>query len=62
VAHAIHVHHLDPGSEMIRREITTQLQLNAYLPATLADVAAVGGDQPALAAELDRDHYAGMPP
>src|SRR4051812_17499661 len=61
-AHAIHVYHLDPTNEMIRREITTRLQLGAYLPAILADVSSVGDDQPALAAELDRDHYAGMPP
>ena len=60
-AHAIHIHHLDPGNEIIRREITTRLQLSAFLPAILADVASVGGDQPALSTELDRDHYSGMP-
>ena len=41
---------------MIRREITTRLQLWAFVPAIMADVSSVGGDEPALSTELDRDH------
>ncbi len=59
---AFHLHHLDPGHGPIRRELTTRLKLDAYVPAIMADVAAVGSSQPALAAELDARHYAGQPP
>jgi hypothetical protein len=60
--HAIHLHHLDPGNEAIRREIVTKLGLSQFLPAIRADVAGVEGDQPSLAQELDRQHYRGLPP
>ncbi len=61
-AYAIHLHHVDPGYEPIRQEIVTRLGQRALAPAIKADVAAVAGDQPALAQELDAQHYAGMPP
>ncbi len=61
-AYAIHLHHVDPGYEPIRQEIVTRLGQRALVPAIKADVAAVAGDQPALAQELDAQHYAGMPP
>lgn len=60
--YAIHLHHLDPGNEVIRREIVTKLGLQQYLPAIRADVAGVAGDQPSLAQELDLAHYRGLPP
>ncbi|MDG2991733.1 DUF499 domain-containing protein [Candidatus Synechococcus calcipolaris G9] len=60
--HAIHLHHLDPGEENIRREITTKLELKEYLPAIRSDVATVGEEEPALAEELDQAHYRGLHP
>lgn len=60
--YAIHLHHLDPGNENIRREILTKLGLNQYLPAIRSDVAGVEGDQPSLAQELDEAHYKGLLP
>jgi len=60
--HAIHLHHLGPDNEGIRREITTRLGLNQFLPAIRADVAGVEGDQPALAQTLDTQQYGGLPP
>lgn len=60
--YAIHLHHLNPGNEAIRREIVTKLELQQFLPAIRADVAGVEGDQPALAQDLDRQHYQGLLP
>lgn len=60
--YAIHLHHLNPGNELIRREITAKLDLGAFLPAIRADVAGVEGDQPALAQEIDTQHYRGLLP
>jgi predicted AAA+ superfamily ATPase len=61
-AYAIHLHHLDPGYEPIRQEIVTRLGQRQFVPAMKADVAAVEGDQPALAQDLDATHYRGLPP
>jgi hypothetical protein len=61
-ASAIHLHHLDPGYEPIRQEIVTRLGQRQFVPAIKADVAAVEGDQPALAQEMDAAHYHGLPP
>jgi len=61
-AYAIHPHHIDPGVQSIRDEITTRLSQGAYTPALATDVAAVPGSPPATAQQLDRDNYAGQPP
>jgi len=58
---AVHLHHVDPAFEPIRQELITRLSLQAFVPAINADVAAKEGDQPALAQELDKKHYAGLP-
>lgn len=60
--YAIHLHHLDPGEENIRREITTRLEMDQYLPAIRSDIATVGQEEPALAEQLDQFHYKGYPP
>lgn len=59
-AYAIHLHHLDPTFEPIRQEIVTRLGLRQFVPAIKADVAAVEGDQRALAQQLDAEHYSGL--
>jgi hypothetical protein len=59
---AIHVHHLDPGFEPIRTEINVKLGQGQYAPAVKSDVAAVAGDEPALAQRLDTQKYPGLPP
>ena len=61
-AYAIHLHHLDPGFEPIRQEIVTRLGQRQFVPAIKSDVAAVEGDQSALAQQLDADHYQGLAP
>ncbi|WP_295430572.1 DUF499 domain-containing protein [uncultured Thiodictyon sp.] len=61
-AFAIHLHHLDPGFEPIRQEIVTRLGQRQLVPAIKADVAAVPGDQSALAQQLDAEHYQGLAP
>ncbi len=61
-AYAIHLHHLDPGFEPIRQEIVTRLGQRQFVPAIKSDVAAVEGDQPALAQQLDAAHYTGLAP
>jgi hypothetical protein len=61
-AYAIHLHHLDPGFEPIRQEIVTRLGQRQFVPAIKSDVAAVDGDQSALAQQLDTDHYKGLAP
>ena len=61
-AYAIHLHHIDPAAQAIRQEIVTKLGQRAFVPALKADIAAVEGDQPSLAQELDAAHYIGLPP
>lgn len=61
-AYAIHLHHIDPAAQEIRQEIVTRLGQRAFVPALKADIAAVKGDQPSLAQEMDTSHYIGMPP
>ena len=60
--YAIHPHHIDPAFDRIRDEITTKLDQGAYMAALKADVAAVTGDQPALAQQLDNRLYPGRLP
>lgn len=60
-AHAIHLHHIDPGFEPIRQEITTRLGQTMYVPAIRSDIAGEGGSQ-ALAQEIDAKNHKGMPP
>jgi hypothetical protein len=59
---AIHPHHIDPAFDRIRSEITTRLGQGEYTPALKADVAAVPGDQPAVAQELDLKFCPGQLP
>ena len=59
--YAIHVHHLDPSMEAIKQEIVTKLGQDKLVPAISSDVAGTP-QQPSLAEELDRDHYAGLLP
>ena len=61
-ATAIHLHHVDPGHEPIRREIVTRLAQTAYEPAITSDVAAGPIGKNALAQEIDAAHHAGLPP
>ncbi len=61
-ATAIHLHHIDPGHEPIRREIVTRLGQTAYLPAITNDVAAGAVGKKALAQEIDTGHHGGLPP
>jgi len=61
-AYAIHLHHLDLGFEPIRQEIVTRLGQRQFVPAIKSDVAAVDGDQRALAQQLDAEHYQGLAP
>lgn len=60
-AHAIHLHHIDPGFEPIRQEITTRLGLGMFVPALRADIAGEGGKR-ALAEEIDWANHRGLPP
>lgn len=60
-AHAIHLHHIDPGFEPIRQEITTRLGQTMYVPAIRSDVAGEGGSL-ALAQEIDAKNHLGLPP
>ena len=60
-AHAIHLHHIDPGFEPIRMEITTRLNQTMYVPAIRADIAGEGGSL-ALAQEIDARNHKGLPP
>jgi len=60
---AVHLHHVDPGNERIRLELSTKLGLQAFIPAIRADVsttAAEGGR--ALAQRLDAQEFSGMEP
>lgn len=61
-AYAIHVHHMDPGFEKIRSEILVKLGLADYGAAIKSDVAAVPGDELALAQQLDEQKLPGLPP
>jgi hypothetical protein len=60
-ASAIHLHHIDLGSDAIRREFTTRLQQGAFVPAILNDIAGTP-DRPALAQELDAKYFKGLLP
>lgn len=60
-ATAIHIHHIDPGHEPIRREIVTRLGQAAYTPAITNDVAG-SPDARALAQEMDAAYHSGLPP
>ena len=61
-AASIHTHHLDPAYEPIRTEINVKLGQGQYAPAVKSDVAAVAGDEPALAQRIDAQKYPGLPP
>ena len=61
-AFAVHLHHIDPASPHIRQEIVTKLGQKGFVPALKSDIAAVEGDQPSLAQELDASQYAGLAP
>jgi len=52
-AASIHTHHMDPAFEPIRTEINVKLGQGQYAPAVKSDVAAVAGDEPALAQRID---------
>ncbi len=60
-ATAIHLHHIDPGFEPIRQEVTTRLNQTMYVPALRSDVAGEGNSM-ALAQEIDAKHHKGLPP
>ncbi|MBS0382004.1 MAG: DUF499 domain-containing protein, partial [Proteobacteria bacterium] len=59
-ATAIHVHHIDPGNPAIYQEIVTRLQQPELVPAIRSDVAGEKG-QLALAQQIDKQQYAGLP-
>ena len=59
---AVHTHHMDPAFEPIRTEINVKLGQGDYAPAVKSDVAAVAGDEPALAQRIDGQKYPGLPP
>jgi predicted AAA+ superfamily ATPase len=61
-AYAIHIHHVDPGCERIRSEINVKLGLSDYAAAIKSDVAAVPGDEPALAQQMDQQKLPGLSP
>ena len=61
-AFSIHAHHMDPAFEPIRTEINVKLGQGQYAPAVKSDVAAVAGDEPALAQRIDAQKYPGLPP
>lgn len=58
--HAIHLHHIDPGFEPIRQEITTRLGQTQYVPAVRSDVSGEGGTL-ALAQQIDAVNHRGLP-
>lgn len=60
--YAVHLYHMDPGFEPVRQEITTRLGQRQFLPALRADVAAVEGEESALAQRLDEQAYSGLAP
>lgn len=60
-AYAVHTHHIDLAYEPIRQELVTRLSLSQYVPVLKRDVAG-DGSSPALAQQIDQDHYRGLPP
>ena len=60
-AHAIHLHHVDPGVDGIRQELVTRLGQSAFSPAIANDIAGPAGN-PSLAERIDADKHAGLPP
>ncbi len=60
-ATAIHLHHIDPANPAIYQEIVTRLQQPELVPAIRSDVAGEKG-QLALAQQIDKTQYAGLPP
>jgi hypothetical protein len=60
-ATAIHLHHIDLGSDVVRREFTTRLQQGAFVPAILNDIAGPQ-EKPALAQEIDIKNFKGLLP
>jgi hypothetical protein len=60
-ATAIHLHHIDPGFEPIRQEFVTRLGQSLYTPTISNDIAGDRG-KTALAQEIDRSSYKGLPP
>ncbi len=60
-AHAIHLHHIDPGVEGLRQEIVTRLGQSAFVSAIQNDIAGSSGN-PALAERIDAEKHAGLPP
>jgi len=61
-AYSIHIHHMDPGFEPLRTEILERIGMRQYAAAIKADVAAVPGDEPALAQRLDAQKFPGLAP
>lgn len=60
-ATAIHLHHIDPANPAIYQEIVTRLQQPELVPAIRSDVAGEKG-QLALAQQIDKAQYIGLPP
>ncbi len=61
-AFVIHTHHIDPGFDKIRDEITVRLGQDDYIAALKSDVAEVKGNDPATAQALDAKLYPGQLP
>ena len=61
-AYSIHIHHMDLGFEPIRTEVNEKIGMKQYASAIKADVAAVAGDEPALAQRIDAAKFPGLPP
>ncbi len=61
-AYAIHVHHIDPGHELIRQEFVTRLGQGAYAPAIRGDISSHDANHPSLAEEIDTEQYKGLAP
>ncbi len=58
--YALHTHHLDLSYGPLYNEALTRWQQSDYAPAVKADIA--GGQQSALAQDLDAQFFAGLPP
>ncbi|MBV8817578.1 MAG: ATP-binding protein, partial [Acidobacteriaceae bacterium] len=61
-AYSIHIHHMDPGFEAIRTEVNEKIGQKQYANAIKADVAAVPGNEPALAQRIDAEKFPGLTP
>lgn len=61
-AHAIHLHHIDPGQRPIHQEIVTRLNQKHFLPAITNDVASGSAGSRSRAEQIDAEHFAGQPP